>query len=144
MGQVITKTEADQILSVDLKVVERRVGSQIGNPPFTVKGCEFDALVDLAYNIGLPRLRSSTLMALYREGHKAEAAEQFLQWDRAGGRAVGGLVTRRKADRQWFLTGTIDAVHQVALGIMADTEDMPHVVDHPDGIWQRLVNRWFS
>lgn len=64
---------------------------------------EFGALVSFSYNVGTQALGSSTLLRLLNAGKKAEAAEQFLRWDKAGGKVLAGLTRRRKAERELFL-----------------------------------------
>jgi len=34
------------------------------------------------------------------------AADEFLKWNRAGGKVLAGLTNRRKAERDMFLRGT--------------------------------------
>ncbi len=63
---------------------------------------EFDALCDLAYNIGISAEEHSTLWRLLQEGDFAAAALQFPRWDRAGGMEVKGLLRRRIADQAEF------------------------------------------
>lgn len=64
---------------------------------------EFAAMVCLAFNIGAAAFRKSTLLRLVNEGDMAGAAEQFLRWNRAGGRVMEGLTRRRTAERALFL-----------------------------------------
>lgn len=65
---------------------------------------EFDALTSLAYNIGTGAFGNSTLLKLLNQGKRQAAADQFLAWDKAGGRALAGLTRRRKAERALFLS----------------------------------------
>jgi len=69
---------------------------------------EFDALVDFAFNCGTRNLDSSTLLKLVNEDSIAEAAEQFQRWDHACGKVVAGLLKRRLAERDEFLSGSQD------------------------------------
>lgn len=66
--------------------------------------CQFDALVSFAYNLGLGSLQSSTLMRKYLTNDIPGAAEEFLKWDRAGGKVLLGLAKRRAAERALFLS----------------------------------------
>lgn len=106
-GMKITETEADEILSRDLGMFERGVSDALRKAKGEVLQHEFDALVDLAFNIGLGAFRSSSLLRAYLAGDKARAAEKFLDWNKAGGRVLPGLVARRKRERAWFLTGRL-------------------------------------
>lgn len=66
---------------------------------------EFDALVCLCYNIGAGNFLKSTLVKMLKAGDdKAEIAQQFLRWDKAGGKSLAGLTRRRNAEAELFLT----------------------------------------
>lgn len=57
------------------------------------------AFGSLAFNIGETRFCSSTVAKRFRAGDYAGACSAILMWDKAGGKIVKGLVTRRKAER---------------------------------------------
>ncbi len=59
---------------------------------------EFDAYVSLAYNIGISAFCNSTLVKLLNQGDYVGACLQILRWDKAGGRVLPGLTTRRQAE----------------------------------------------
>lgn len=63
---------------------------------------QFDAMVDLAYNIGVSAFQGSTLVRQFNAGDQAGAAEQFLRWNKSGGKVLLGLRRRRAADRMRF------------------------------------------
>ena len=63
----------------------------------------FDALVSISFNIGLGALQSSTLRMKYNRGDYAGAADEFLKWNKGGGRVLSGLVKRRSDERSLFL-----------------------------------------
>ena len=65
---------------------------------------QFAALVCFAYNVGANNLRNSGLLRLLNQGKYGEAADQFLMWNKAGGKVLPGLVKRREAERRLFLT----------------------------------------
>jgi lysozyme len=58
------------------------------------------ALASLAWNIGLPAYKGSTLLELWNEGQTDKAEREFLAWVYAGGERVEGLVRRRRAERR--------------------------------------------
>lgn len=64
---------------------------------------ELDAMVDLAYNVGVAAFQGSTLVRKFNAGDTAGAADEFLRWNRAGGKVLLGLRRRRAADRALFL-----------------------------------------
>lgn len=63
---------------------------------------QFDALVCLAYNIGLPNFRSSTLLRRFNLGDTAAASAQFLVWNKSKSKVMLGLKRRRAAERALF------------------------------------------
>lgn len=65
---------------------------------------QFDALVSFAYNLGLRSLSTSTLLKKLNGGDKAGAADEFAKWVNAGGKRLDGLVARRAAEREMFLS----------------------------------------
>jgi lysozyme len=61
---------------------------------------EWDAFVSLTYNIGWPAFCRSTLVRKLKQTPPdyANACAEILRWNRAGGRVLPGLVTRREAE----------------------------------------------
>ena len=92
-GDKITAYQAEQFLKEDLVKYE-----DVANKTKHIGGSQgrFDAIVDFSYNCGEANWNSSTLKK-YIECGKAtwEIQEQFLRWVNAGGRKIGGLVSRR-------------------------------------------------
>jgi lysozyme len=68
-----------------------------------LSGNRLVACVSLAYNIGLGAFGASSVCRLAKRGEFNAAAEKFLLWNKAGGRAVRGLTIRRTAERDLFL-----------------------------------------
>lgn len=65
---------------------------------------EFAALTSFAYNVGSGALQSSTLLKLLNSNaDKVSVADQFLRWNKAGGKELSGLTRRREAERSLFL-----------------------------------------
>jgi lysozyme len=58
------------------------------------------ALADFAYNLGLTRLKSSTLRRRVLAGDWEGAAIELGKWVRCGARVLPGLVLRRQAEAQ--------------------------------------------
>lgn len=56
------------------------------------------ALADFAYNLGVPRYRSSTLRKRVDARDWERAVVEIKRWNRAGGRVLRGLVRRREAE----------------------------------------------
>lgn len=99
VGQVFTKEDADQTLARDLEKVEREVSRFVQVP---LNQNQFDALVSFQFNTG--GLGHSTLLKFLNEKDYLRAADQFLIWNKAGGKTLPGLIRRRQAERKLFLT----------------------------------------
>lgn len=100
-GLMITQEQANTLLAADLAGFEQGVAKLV---TLLLNQHQFDALVSFSYNLGLGNLQNSTLLRLLNAGEVAAAAEQFLRWDKAGGKQVAGLISRRNAERNLFLT----------------------------------------
>jgi lysozyme len=71
---------------------------------------EFAALAAFSYNVGSGALQGSTLMKLLSAGtDRAAVADQFLRWDKAGGKQLPGLTRRRQAERSLFLQPMVES-----------------------------------
>lgn len=91
MGMTITEAEAEALLRKDLERFEQGVVAMGGQ----MTPGQFSALVSFAFNLGLNALRKSTLLKKHLAGDYEGAAQEFAKWNRAGGRVLPGLVTRR-------------------------------------------------
>jgi lysozyme len=101
-GQVITQAEADQMLSDRLaQDFEPSVNHLIGDAP-TTQG-QFDAMVSLAFNIGVGAFAQSSVLRLHCAKDYDDAADAFLMWNKAGGREVDGLTNRRTEEGQMYM-----------------------------------------
>jgi len=99
-GKTITQAFADQLLLADIAKFEAGVLKLVRA---VINQNQFDALVDFSFNLGLGNLGSSTLLKKLNAGDIKGAAEEFLRWDKAGGKVLAGLTRRRKAERDLFL-----------------------------------------
>ena len=102
LGDQISKTDALKLLEV---VANRDFADKIF-PSIKVKvtQSQFDAMVSLAYNIGTGAFLKSTLLKKVNAGDFAGAREEFLRWNKAGGKEVLGLTRRREREKQLFLS----------------------------------------
>jgi lysozyme len=91
----IDEAQASEILAADVRDAEQAV-ERLVKVPLT-QG-QFDALVDFCFNLGSGRLASSTLLKVLNGGRYADAAEQLLRWDQAGGKECPPLKARREAE----------------------------------------------
>ena len=91
-GDTITAFRAEELLREDLRKFEDAAMKVRG---LTTQG-KFDAVVDFMYNCGIGNFNKSTLKKYIEGGRKTwEIQEQFLKWVNAGGKKLGGLVSRR-------------------------------------------------
>ena len=100
-GDTITKAEAEALLDKDLQTFRNGVKRLVKVP---LNENQFGALVSFAYNLGLGSLQNSTLLKMLNAGDYTGAADQFLRWNKSGGKVLTGLVRRREAERAVFLT----------------------------------------
>lgn len=98
-GMTITEDQADLLLHSDVASAVACINRAV---TAGVAQCQFDALVDFVFNLGCGRLLGSTLLRHVNAGEFDLAAEQFLQWDHAGGVVVPGLLVRRQAEMALF------------------------------------------
>lgn len=116
-GKKVTMSDTpitkDKALSIKKQIIEQDFGFGV-NLLFadeikdgTLSQNAFDALVSLAYNIGIGALKKSSVYRHIKAGNKKAAADAFLAWNKArvGGRltVLSGLSRRRTAERALFL-----------------------------------------
>jgi len=65
---------------------------------------QFDALVSFTYNCGVHGLTGSTLLQCVNKGQFHAASQEFHKWVYAGGKQYAGLIKRRAAESDLFLT----------------------------------------
>ena len=119
-GDTISRDAADLRLDAELADYEQAVWSATGG---NVNQHEFDAMVLLAWNIGVNAFKKSTVVKAHNRGDKAAAARAFGLWNKAGGKVINGLVRRRALEAAWYLEPDTVPV----MGFV----DMPQAVDPP-------------
>ena len=98
-GDRITPYWAEQLLLLDLKTFEMAVRRL---KVARTQG-QFDALVSLAFNLGIGRLTRSALLKIIREGgSKGAVTREFKRWVYGGGRRLKGLERRREWEAKRF------------------------------------------
>lgn len=99
----VTQREADTMLLNMLKHYEQGVDSFTTDK---VNQNQFDALVSIAYNIGLQALKGSTLIRKVNlDPNDKTIKHEFMRWTKANGRVMDGLLNRRKEEAELY--GTI-------------------------------------
>ena len=98
-GMRITEKKAEELLKRDLYFVEKFVN---GIPKVRTQG-QFDALVSFTYNVGVGKLKSSTLLKkIMHDAPTAEIQREFMKWVYSGGKKLDGLMKRRRWEaKRW-------------------------------------------
>jgi len=97
----ITEAEAISLLKKDILLAGRAVTRLINIP---LRNNQFDALVSFTFNLGSGTLQRSSLRhKVNREEHEDVPAE-FMRWVWAGGKRLPGLIRRRKAEAELYLS----------------------------------------
>lgn len=94
-GMKITMAQAEAYLAADLKKFENAV-SRSG---LNLNQSQFDALVSFTYNCG-----EGNLKKLIANRTLPQIADALLLYNKSGGKVLAGLVRRRQAERELFLS----------------------------------------
>lgn len=100
-GMTIKQDTAERLLKTGLVSYENDVTRLV---KVGLSQGQFDALVSFTYNLGARSLSTSTLLQKLNAGDYAGAADEFLRWNKAGGKVLKGLTRRREAERALFLS----------------------------------------
>src|SRR5574344_141986 len=100
LGEQISKTNALELLEL---VANKDFADKIF-PLIKVKVSQnkFDAMVSLAYNIGVGNFSKSTLLKKVNSGDFDGASNEFLKWNKSGGKELLGLTRRREREKDLF------------------------------------------
>ena len=101
-GLTITHKQAEQLLQDDLArmtypVIDDLVKVLLTQGPF-------DALCSFIYNLGATQVSTSTLLKRLNQGRYQDAADQFGRWIYDNGQKLNGLISRRAAEQDLFLS----------------------------------------
>jgi lysozyme len=98
-GMTMTRDEALAVLARVIAKCEPRVASALGVGSQTA----FDGGVSFDFNTGA--IDRASWVAAFRDGNVASARAGLMEWNRAGGRVVAGLVSRRNAEAALIFGG---------------------------------------
>jgi lysozyme len=109
----LTETEARKLLALKLKEDYEPAVNKLfqKDGPFEDQFSQpfYDALVSFVYNLGAASLSGisgfETIGRAVKNGNKKDVANAILLYNKAGGKALPGLVRRRRAERRLALTG---------------------------------------
>lgn len=99
--RTLSMGEVDEMLAKDLVSFENGVRRLC---PDGLTAGRLGALTSFAFNVGLGNLQRSSLRMKHNRGDYEGAAEAFLDWTKAGGKVLKGLVTRRNDERALYLS----------------------------------------
>lgn len=99
--RTLSMEEVDEILRKDLESFVRGVLRLCPNSANN-QG-HLDSLVSFAFNVGLGNLQRSTVRQRYNRGDIQGAANALLDWTKAAGKILPGLVKRRQDERAMML-----------------------------------------
>ena len=99
--RTITEVEGEQLLRQDCAGAEEDVERLIDVP---LNGNEFSALVSFTFNLGGGALKRSTLRRKLNAGARDAVPSEMAKWVKAGGKTLRGLVRRRHAEGDLFVT----------------------------------------
>ncbi len=102
LGERFTKQECDDLLTFKLKRYDAEIGRciHVDLPDYTRA-----ALVSFAYNVGSAGACRSGVIRKMNAGDIRGGCDALMQWTRARGRVVQGLVNRRSKERKLCLAG---------------------------------------
>lgn len=100
-GMVINAAQATDLLKKDLEKFVTAANKLI---KVEVTQGQFDACVDLMFNIGEGAFGKSTLLKKLNAGDYVGAHDEFVKWCYAGGKVVPGLLRRRQAEQKMFFS----------------------------------------
>lgn len=102
-GDACTADEAEAMLNETVSRLKFSVRRMVKRE---LKQHEYDALISLAYNIGLGNFQKSSLLILINASAPANiCALEFPRWNKSKGKVLAGLITRRKEEQDLFLYG---------------------------------------
>ena len=100
MGMTWTQLQADERFAHDLAQFGLGVTNALGGAGTSQD--QYDAMVSLAYNIGVANFQSSTLCRMHVAGDHAGAAAQFARWNKQAGKVLNGLTRRRAGEAHMY------------------------------------------
>lgn len=100
LGQSITPEEAERRLLARLE--DEFVPGVLAALTVQPRPHELDAMVSLAYNVGVAAVAGSTLVRRFN-ARDPDTSTEFARWQFAGGISLRGLRRRREAERLRFL-----------------------------------------
>jgi lysozyme len=100
--KALTQIEADKLLNHEVAKFAKIVDSMTRDD---ISQNQFVALVSFCFNVGGGALKSSTLLRkVNADLNDATIRAEFLKWNKANGRVLKGLTTRREAEANLYFS----------------------------------------
>lgn len=100
-GVIISKNEADMLLEKEIKKLREQINFLLDVP---LKDNQVDALISLAYNVGLGSFKRSKLLKRINNNDDLELiAKEWLEFNKVNGKTLRGLLRRRAEEISLFL-----------------------------------------
>lgn len=101
LGDRCTAAQASQWLTEDMAEAESGVNAL----NLTLNQNQFDALADFAFNLGIGKLKGSTLLKRVRANpNDPTIGKEFEKWVYGGGNILPGLVRRRQDEEKLYFS----------------------------------------
>jgi lysozyme len=101
-GDIITEAQAQRWLEMETSQNAKDIDKLVTVP---LTNNQKNALVSFVYNVGINGFKASTMLKLLNSGaDKSIVADQFDRWVYDNGVKVKGLINRRKAEKDLFLS----------------------------------------
>ncbi len=98
----ITEKQAQDLLMTVITFYEKGVDSITTD---LINQNQFDALVSFSFNCGVEALRTSTLLRKINTNiFDKSIPSEFKRWNKSGGKVTSGLVRRRAAEAELYIT----------------------------------------
>lgn len=136
-GMSITESQAEDLLKKDLSKFEKKVEKY--NRVYNFNQNQFDALVSFAFNVGnIDQLTSNGKRTI------AEISAKIPAYNKAGGKVLSGLTSRRAAEKKLFDTKvTSKKTTTTTKTEKASDTEMPQITKGSTGkavkIWQIII-----
>lgn len=110
------------VFSNDLGQYEKAVRDGITRP---MRPHEFDALTSFCFNVGPGNFQKSSVRRRFNSGGAKAAGPRLLLWNKAGGRVMAGLTTRRQHERAMLERGDYGGTDKILVYTRTNSSRRP-------------------
>lgn len=106
-GMLMTEPSAEALLKADAGRFAEQVKASLTRD---LSDQQFAALVSFAYNVGITAFRGSSVLKAVNAGDFDSVPRRLQMWVKGGGRVLPGLVKRRAAEADLFMTASAGSI----------------------------------